>query len=377
MRSGVIGLGLLASVVCAQDESPASRAELWGAGSVPVLATSVSVQGVEAEGGVIGWDEVRLVTGPLAAEAEAFGAAARAVWRARARLERGDAVSSEPLFEALFAQFRSTTGPTAAVVAEGLLRCRLRRGALTGAVPAWLAWLRSGASGSALESLAPVVDGGTGLVAALPPLWTDSTAVSSFAASAPALVVGEEEPARADLFGALYRLAARRTSGIGVDVDDEDRVFEAVESRLRDDAGLTLVWAVVAAQTEPGPRRAEAVATLRSLAEEATGDPDRAWVEAWCRVALGRALIAEPDDSTRRLGVVELLRVPAILGDDAPYLAGLALVDAARAVRDLGNAKGAAALENELMTRFPGHPALDGTAGLRRGVTALVGDGSS
>lgn len=368
---------MFAGGVCAQDAEPFSRAELWGPGNATVVVTGVSKQGVAAEGTVIGWDEVRRVTGPLASDAEAFEPAARTAWRARVRLERGDTVSSEPLFETLFAKYRDTEGPTAAVVAEGLLRCRLRRGALTGAVPAWLAWLRADAQGSVFASLAPVVDSTTGLVAALPPLWTDSTAVSSFAASAPGRVLGEGEPGRADLFGALYRLGARRTSGIGEDPGDEERVFVQVESRLQDDPGLTLVWAVVAAQAEPGARRVEAVATLRALADGATGDPDRAWVEAWCRVALGRAMVAEADASTRRLGVVELLRVPALLGDDAPYLAGLALVDAARAVRDLGNAKGAEALENELMTRFPGHPALDRTAGLRRGTTAFLGDGPS
>ncbi len=376
----MIGLVMGVGVVCAQDgqvEAEVSRAELWGAQNGVVVVTGVSAQGVVGEGGVVGWDEVRRVTGPLAGEAEGYLGVARAVWRARTRLERGDAVSAEPLFEALFAEYRGTEGPTAAVVAEGLLRCRLRRGALTGAVPAWLAWLRAGRVGSAREGLAPVGDGGTGLVAALPPLWTDSTAVASFAAGEGAVISVEGEVGRADLLDAMYRVAARRTAGMGVDAGVEERVFEEVEGRLQDDAGLTLVWAVVAAQGEPGARRAEAVATLRGLAEEASGDPDRAWVEAWSRVGLGRAMVADADDAVRRLGVVELLRVPALLGEDAPYLAGLALADAARAVRDLGNAKGADALENELMTRFPGHPALDRAAGLRRGATALVGDGSS
>ena len=97
---------------------------------------------------LVGWDRVREVTGPLAGEAAKFAATADKAWRARVRLERGDWVAAEPLFEELFTTYRDRTGPTALMAAGGLLRCRLARGGQTAAVEPWVAWVR--AQGAAL-----------------------------------------------------------------------------------------------------------------------------------------------------------------------------------------------------------------------------------
>ncbi len=122
---------------------------------------------------VIGWDRVREVTGPLATEASKFTSTAEKAWRARARLERGDWVAAEPLFEELFSEYRTRTGPTALTVAGGLVRCRLMRGAQTAAVEPWIAWLRAQpTAGAGVDSppesvgqqVSKMIDPGTGLI---------------------------------------------------------------------------------------------------------------------------------------------------------------------------------------------------------------------
>src|SRR5690606_25081264 len=170
--------------------------------------------------------------GPRADEAAPFMDLAEQVWRARRRLERGDAVSAEPLLEDLFAQTRSWRGPTRAVIAEGLMRCRLRRGAQVGAIEPWLALLDARASAApgiepwATEwardaGLGAVQDAATGLAPALPPMWLDWPAVRQFA-TVGAQTIGTEGGAPAgDQPAALHDLyvaAARFEAGLEVEL---------------------------------------------------------------------------------------------------------------------------------------------------------------
>src|SRR6185436_14279511 len=93
------------------------------------------------------------VQGESAKKAAEFEALSTKAWRARTRAERGDWAAAEPLFEELFPLIEGKDGPTAAMVAEGLVRCRLRRGAQGAALWPWLEWLgvmeRSGGLGPA------------------------------------------------------------------------------------------------------------------------------------------------------------------------------------------------------------------------------------
>lgn len=91
---------------------------------------------------IISWDHVRAVAGEHAQEAASLADTADRIWRARTRIERGDWRLGEPLFERLFAEYGTLNGPTSAVIAEGLLRCRLRRGAQAAAVGPWISLVR-------------------------------------------------------------------------------------------------------------------------------------------------------------------------------------------------------------------------------------------
>jgi len=121
------------------------------------------------------------------------------------------------------------------------------------------------------------------------------------------------------------------------------------------DAGVTLVREVLESRSDdPGTRATARQALVARLSE--TPPP---WVEAWCRAAIGRSLLRDGDADQRRQGIIELLHLPARLGEAHPYLAGIALAESARALRELGDPAGAATLEGELRTRYPSHPALE------------------
>lgn len=300
---------------------------------------------------VVGWDRVRRVRGDHAIEAAAYAEIADRAWRARTRLERGDAPAAEPLFEQLFDVYRGLTGPTSAVVAEGLLRCRLRRGAQVSSVDPWLSLLgaRSGQAVATLHedwageaSLGPILDESTELAPALPPIWLSGPAVTTYA-SAPA----KEGTGKAAVLDALYRHAARFESGLETSLPEVDPAW-------LDDPGVSLVLNVVRAQTGEADVRAEARAWLVDEIERYPGT----WVEAWCRVALGRSLLREPSERDRRLGVVQLLHLPARFSVNQPYLVGVALAESAVALARLGNRAGADLLYEELLDGDPDHPAL-------------------
>lgn len=286
----------------------------------------------------IGWHRVREVTGELADEAVAYHDTSEKAWRAVSRLQRGDIPAAEPLFEELFAEQAGQRGPTAAAVSGGLLRCRLDRGAHTLAVGAWLAWRH--ATADQTPGTDAVTDSETGLAPGLPPIWLDLPATRVFG----------QTPIRAEAFGereselaALYQHAALVESG-------QDNPIPRLTST---DPGVRLVWEVVAAQSASD---AERLAGRRAIERRLRSEPV-GWEDAWVRAAYGRSLLREPEPDQQRRGVIELLRVRVTHEHDAPYLAGLALAEAAVTLRTLGDDKAAQVLRRELLDRFPGHPA--------------------
>lgn len=325
-----------------------------GAAELPAgaVVTAVSVEGVTVsaafDGGpareqMLGWQSVRAVRGELSGPAGAFAGLADRAWRAHARLERGDVVMAEPVLEELFPELAGRGGPTALMVCDGLLRCRLRRGAQVGAIEAWLAGVSARAAGSEMSFWAgsesgALIDSRTGLAPALPPVWMGAAGVQVWAA-APARFEGA-----AGQLEAMYRRAARFESGLTVQAPGGAPEAE----------GARLVWEMVEARVgEPEARRAARQALGERISQRPGG-----WEEAWARAGLGRSMLREGPEETRRLGVVELLHVPARLSDQSPYLAGIALAEAAVEVRRMGDAEAAWRLRSELLVKYPEHPAV-------------------
>lgn len=355
------------------------QVSLRGAEDAPVSGSvaRIDAAGVWVGSGVgaqaIGWDRVRAVAGDQKEAAAAFADVADSAWRARVRLERGDVVAAEPLFERLFETYKGMRGPTAAVVAEGLLRCRLRRAAHIAAIEPWLALLAARQEGTAgwlhpewasEAGLGTVVDQATGLAPALPPIWLNWPSVGAFAHSG---VLEVADPGSA-MLAALYAASARFEAGM------EAALPPGLESQGTP-AGVHVVAEIVSARIGTPEQREEARQKLRARlsppASNATPQP--AWLEAWCRAGLGRSLLMEDSAELKRLGVVELLHVPARFARTHPYLAGIALAEAAATLRELGDDAGATVLTQELLTMYPTHPVRDWQSPGRQNTAAVPG----
>ncbi len=303
---------------------------------------AMGVDGVEVEGqGLIGWDRVRDIDGEREATFEEdYREYAEKAWRARTRLERGDAVGAEPLFEELFQTYAWRQGPTAVVVSEGLLRCRLRRSAQTAAIAPWLSLLHASANTPLNSGL---VDPSTRLVASLPPIWLPGPAIQELRIGIPAADATVDSDIRE--IAQWYEIAAAFEAGRSVDLPDP----------VSTDRGVRLLVEIVRARVGDEGTRRRARDTLRVRAESAKGT----WIEAWSRAAIGRSLLREADQEQIRLGVVSLLTVPALFQRDHPHLAGFCLAEAAVALDlDLGMHDDAVRVARECATKLPGHEAL-------------------
>ena len=300
----------------------------------------------------ISWDRVRRVDGPLAAQAAAYSELAATVWRAQARLERGDAVAAEPLFERAAEMLtgdgsgaderaaEDLVGPTHALVHAGLVRCRLERGALAAAVLPWLD-VRAAVLAGAVEELPDAIDPVTALVPGLPPIFARTPAVRALA-----LMDNRPSwPAEVSSLAVLYSTAAALAAG--------ESVAWVEPAELG--PGTILVRDCVAAQAREPEVRAAARERLVERLEAGAAKP---WVRAWCHAAIGRSLARESDREQRRRGVVHLLTVPAEYRFIQPYLAGTCLADAATALDALGDREGARLLALELAREHSQHPAL-------------------
>lgn len=339
--------GTAGAQVLLRGQPEALRGDVTGASAAGLLVT---VGGVAK---TVSWDRVREVHGEKGAEAAKHLEAVRDLWRARMRLERGDFAAAEPMLDALAERERTVVGPTAAVVFEGLLRCRLKRGATLPAVWAWLEWSRArsgliraerGVSaawvGGTIDAPA-VLERGSGLIAGVPPLFLRDAALDAAAASDEWVRFGAADETTKTL-AALYRSAARFEAGLPPELG-------TLAPQISDES-VRLVAEVVAARVGDDKEREQARGALRTRLEQREIEP---WLECWCRVGMGRSLVREQDSEVVRQGVIQLLHAPSRFARVSPYAAAVALAEAAVVVHDLGDEQGAAALKAELMDRFP------------------------
>ncbi|HMN39196.1 MAG TPA: hypothetical protein PKE29_00005, partial [Phycisphaerales bacterium] len=190
---------------------------------------------------------------------------------------------------------------------------------------------------------ARVIDGDTGLVPSLPPVFLRDGELDAGAMSEEwgSLVSGSAGKAE---LGALYRAAIRFEAGVPV-----ESLSGPPLSR-----GARFVWEIVRARVGDGAERRDARGALLGRLEGKDLEP---WTECWCRVGVGRSLLREADAESRRRGVVELLHAPARFARVSPTVASIALAEAAVAMHELGDEPGAVALRAELLGRFPRTPA--------------------
>ncbi len=309
---------------------------------------------------IIGWDRIGQVQGPFHEQALALSMIADATWRARIRLLREDTFSAEPLYEQLFTRYKELAGPTAARVAEGLLVCRLRRGAHQLAIEPFLAF-RQATENSPLPAYQPEYpsispfDPQTMLVPTLGPFFFGD---SSRALTQKLVDDQSQIENRGDVLVGSAAIRALYTTAMALenlsDAGADSKLPVLMPAVDRSDAAVSLLADIVYAQMEdPAIRQASRIQLTKRLVPET---PE--WIEVWCRIALGQSLCLEKEIDQQLSGMLELLQVPASFSVQQPYLAGYALARAIVALDKAGLAEAAGVLNTQLERDYIGHPAL-------------------
>ncbi len=306
-----------------------------------------SARGVAEKGEVIPWDMVRAVEGQSGGTGLAeFLEIGEDLWRARIRIERGDAALAQAELAKHWTRFRDADGPTAALVAEGLLRCALSAGDLRAAADPWLACLRHRGMGiaSRFPTLPPAIDASNGLLPELSPFMPASRRAELIGACESAKASGES--------GEVARSIVRIAKGMHDQAHDpaHDSAHDPARESSPALRALGLLEDIASA------------ADVRSL-DKAVGSFDRAFEEppsylsAWRIAAIGtcRARIARTapvvagaaaSDRAGALGraALEFLAVPASGLDRTGLVDAYALEEAASLLRESGDESSAAQL---------------------------------
>lgn len=302
---------------------------------------------------LITWDRIRDIVSEqdrLAEDWKTFQSFAESLWRARARVERGDYALAEPVLDNLFRKTMGRTDASALVVSEGLLRCRLARGAHSLAVLPWLEsrrMMQTGLVQGAYRQMKTVIDPVTGLCVDLPPVWAPTLALEKLAVDLETYV-----PVEAPAIEMLARLYLRsvRQAAPSIVRSSERADLQRTSPAQFNDPGVLLTWAIVAAQSPREHSLSDIDAVIGRYLRE-TGP-----LTPWAYFARGSMRSASPDPQERSEGLVELLTVPALFADSASTLSGFALGHAAEILEQMGRHESAASLRRELHDQHPDHP---------------------
>lgn len=291
---------------------------------------------------VLGWQEVLEVKGRAAGEVAEFLPLADDAWRGLSRLARGDRVAAEPLLERAFALLSGRTGPTAQAVSEGLLICRAARGAQTLAIEPYLTLVLS----NQVSVTSDILDAQTALFPALPPIWATESGLAAAVGS-----IAWDDFAKWGTSGRARQLAELYSTAALFEITGQAPVTRLIPV----DDGVKLVQEMVVARVGSEQERGNA---RQALASRLSSDqPD--WRIAWIHASVGLSLLIEGDDHSSRLGIVQLLYVPAMYKNEQPYLAGVCLAQAAIRLAEMGRGEAAVSLAGELSHDFADHPAME------------------
>lgn len=350
----------MASLCCCINTASLHAGEVEPRPGVTFASTAISVKSVSKAGALVqsaastpallGWDRVRAITGPKAAEAQVYSSLSDRLWRLRLRAERDDLVLAEPLADELVQELADAPGPSLTTALATQIACRLRRGARTVAVDSWLKWLEAGADRASFFADAGPIDpaissltfDATGLIPELHPFWLDAPAVRAFAQRA-----SPEPRTPATRLAWLYSHAAAFECGDRADAT-------ALPSLAGENAAVALVNEIVSARIGDAAEREKARTLLTArLAHETTG-----WKRQWLLAGLGRSLLRESSRDQKLLGVDAMLQAAG--SDEAPVadLAAVCLAESIVTLFELGESAGATSLKADLFQRFSTSPVL-------------------
>lgn len=287
-----------------------------------------------------GWHQIADVRGQAAGLVREYLTDAETAWRGLSRLERGDVVAAEPLLERAFAKYGTQVGPTSEAVATGLLTCRVARGAQALAVEPFLCVLLNSSGVSQSEAL----DENLKLYQSLPPIWSTDSGLTNMASRiATDNFAAWNGDRRTRQLAELYVTAAVFQINGKAPLPD----FEPA------DDGVRFVYEIVASRIGDAPIREQFRGALKLRSERNIPK----WQRAWIHAAVGNSLLRESDNRSSRLGIVELLHVPALYHQNQPFLAGVCLSRSALTLDRMSREDEAILLATEFQRVYRTHDA--------------------
>lgn len=254
---------------------------------------------------------------------------AQLAWRAHQRVERGDYQGALPLYESVRDQYLWEQGPQSMDISIGLKRCLIHQGDRDRAIEPALAWFVSaglhapgGASGVAS------VDNQTMLHIDLPPIRSTNGHAVLPELDAQGTITDRER-----LLYACFRLVDARPAERESIIDEIETHRRSLQAR---DAGIVLFEQMAYAQAHPEQSKRKAA---RDALRRRCQTQHDTWIEVWARLAIGTALLNEPDAHSKEKGVVELLHVIVRLHAIDPNLTMLAAELAAGHLESTGRAQ--------------------------------------
>jgi hypothetical protein len=276
-----------------------------GAESVEVLrwdrdGLEIRLSGTEGDAAIVRWDEVRAIDG-ISTQAEAPRRFGERLWRACARLERGDHALAAPLFEELAEAFREEGSIRERIAIEGVLRTRIRSGDSAASILAALRAMELDRAGVPLPrgSIAPA-----DRIASLD--WPDGVPVLPLERL---LAEDEADALLESLRGFATPGRAAAPEAVVLAHATLGRRLEPVDSDSTDRSTLTALLERLV------DLRARSTMSLLDDRERLLAEASPSAVECWWQAHLGERLLADRDPSIQRRGLLEWLAVAAARPD--------------------------------------------------------------
>ena len=245
---------------------------------------------------------------------EKFHEDGRKLWRARIRLQRGDLLLAEPIFEQICHENTLSDSHDARVAHEGYLRCLIARGKIIEAVPSWLTVARLEELGtpSPYQNLPPIVDDETLLCPHLPLIWLNDSSTKETLA-----LFDEPSSPR------LQALVMQLINAIGLDqqatINKTSLLIQSLQNQL--------------------------------------GDPtNKSWLSMWSNWFSALNLLNQTESTTRNEALLKLAIIASEGKTIQPWLSCAAMYRLADELRIDGNIEAASQIIDDAKRSFPSHP---------------------